>query len=147
MAGYSSARKLTNVVGRVDYISNPKGEVIREANKLAEEMTKYYKSIEGKFDFGSRTPKEEFCRLYNIPCKSTFSVFLTADIREKFANFKELYPILTRKRLKMDLRALQSLIMILYQYITLITLLIGHIIKGGTKSRERGSIRNDQREW
>jgi len=23
MAGYSSARKLTNVVGRVDYISNP----------------------------------------------------------------------------------------------------------------------------
>lgn len=93
MAGYSSARKLTNVVGRVDYISNPKGEVIREANKLAEEMTKYYKSIEGKFDFGSRTPKEEFCRLYNIPCKSTFSVFLTADIREKFANFKELYPI------------------------------------------------------
>ncbi len=79
----------TNHIGK----NNPKGEVIREANKLAEEMTKYYKSIEGKFDFGSRTPKEEFCRLYNIPCKSTFSVFLTADIREKFANFKELYPI------------------------------------------------------
>lgn len=73
--------------------NNPKDEVIREANKLAEEMTKYYKSIEDKYDFGNRTPKEEFCRLYNIPCKSTFSVVLTADIREKFVNFKELYPL------------------------------------------------------
>lgn len=73
--------------------NNPKGEVIREANKLAEKMTKYYKSIEGKFDFGNRTPKEEFCRLYNINCKSTFSVALTDKIRENFANFKELYPI------------------------------------------------------
>ena len=79
----------TNHIGK----NNPKGEVIREANKLAEEMTKYYKSIEGKFDFGSRTPKEEFCRLYNLECKSTFSVALIDDIREKFANFKELYPL------------------------------------------------------
>lgn len=73
--------------------NNPKGEHIRENNSLIGELNDYYKSIEGKYDFGSRTPKEEFCRLYNIPCKSTFSVFLTADIREKFANFKELYPI------------------------------------------------------
>lgn len=73
--------------------NNPKGEEISECNELIGELNDYYKSIEGKFDFGNRTPKEEFCRLYNIPCKSTFSVFLTGDIREKFANFKELYPI------------------------------------------------------
>ena len=40
-----------------------------------------------------RKPKEEFCLINNIKCKSTFSVVLTAYIREKFANFKELYPI------------------------------------------------------
>lgn len=73
--------------------NNPKGEFISEYNELIGELNNYYKSIEGKYDFGSRTPKEEFCRLYDIKCKSTFSVFLTADIREKFANFKELYPI------------------------------------------------------
>lgn len=73
--------------------NNPKGEFISEYNELISELNNYYKSIEGKFDFGSRTPKEEFCRLYNLECKSTFSVALIDDIREKFANFKELYPL------------------------------------------------------
>lgn len=73
--------------------NNPKSEFISEYNELIGELNNYYKSIEGKFDFAGRTPKEEFCRLYDLNCKSTFSVVLIADIREKFANFKELYPV------------------------------------------------------
>ena len=58
-------------------------------------MNEYFDTIEGKYEFGNkiRKPKEEFCLINNIKCKSTFSVVLTAYIREKFANFKELYPI------------------------------------------------------
>lgn len=43
--------------------NNPNGEFIREYNSLISELNDYYKLIAGKYDFGSRTPKEEFCRL------------------------------------------------------------------------------------
>ena len=43
----------TNHIGK----NNPKRRSYQRTNKLAEEMTKYYKSIEGKFDFGNKNTK------------------------------------------------------------------------------------------
>lgn len=75
--------------------NNPKEDNYADYHSLVDEMNEYFDSIEGKYEFGNkiRKPKEEFCRIYDIPCKSTFSVFLTADIREKFAEFEKLYPL------------------------------------------------------
>lgn len=75
--------------------NNPKEDNYDDYHSLVDEMNEYFDTIEGKYEFGNkiRKPKEEFCLINNIKCKSTFSVVLTAYIREKFANFKELYPI------------------------------------------------------
>ena len=72
---------------------NPNAEFIQEYNDLVKDLNSYFdlfEELNGLEELNGSTPKQVFCEQFD---RDVFKGYNTAEIEQKFADFKELHPI------------------------------------------------------